>query len=217
LRRPRFTLIELLVVVGIIAILAGLLLPVLSHAKEKGRQATCVNNLHECSIAHMTYATDSDHYLPPNEYVYGPLGATPSQSWDQVLTRDADYISNPQVCYCPSLGPDRYDPGRVYGGTQRAPGNYDAFDKIPPRLDADPTHVILLVDTVRVSDLTQVWFYAHSGFGCWQRIHLRHNKTANTLMFDGHIERLGRQEFVSLQYKPPPEYRNGDWYVWDRY
>jgi len=65
LRRNGFTLIELLVVVAIIAILAAMLLPALSKAREKARQAACMNNLRQLGLAIMMYAQDYDGQLPP--------------------------------------------------------------------------------------------------------------------------------------------------------
>jgi prepilin-type N-terminal cleavage/methylation domain-containing protein len=70
-----FTLIELLVVIAIIAILAAMLLPVLSQAREKARQAVCISNIHQITIGTMLYSGDFDGY-PPCSYQ-----GSPSLSW----------------------------------------------------------------------------------------------------------------------------------------
>ena len=68
--RSGFTLIELLVVIAVIAILAGLLLPALSRAKQRGLSIACLNNLKQLQVCAQLYSVDHRGYLPPNNFVY---------------------------------------------------------------------------------------------------------------------------------------------------
>ena len=99
-----FTLIELLVVIAIIAILAAILFPVFSAARERGRMASCQGNLHQIYQALLAYAESYSDRMPdcaPIHY-YRKVGPRAKSDPRQIHSRLLKYARKERIFQCPS-------------------------------------------------------------------------------------------------------------------
>jgi len=195
-RRP-FTLIELLVVIAIIAILAAMLLPALSQAREKARQASCVGNVKQLMLAVLMYADDNRECLIPAAIPYYDHPSHSGQyEWNEIL-RD-DYLHTEDVFVCPSQkSPVGEASGSIrnlgYGWNYQEFGHYygshgTGWGTRLGEIDK-PTSVILLGDS-RDSSPDAQWYQWRYIYKRNSILPKRHSGGGIMGLVDGHVERF---------------------------
>jgi prepilin-type N-terminal cleavage/methylation domain-containing protein len=113
-RQRAFTLIELLVVIAIIAILAALLLPALSRAKDQGKATSCLSNLHQWGVEWAMYASDYKDLLPSDLNLEGNVDPNPRTTWFNALARTGP--QRIQLLTCPVAAVSNANKAILFGG-----------------------------------------------------------------------------------------------------
>ena len=177
-RRDGFTLVELLVVIAIIEVLAAILFPVLSRAREKARQAHCGSNLHQMGAAFGMYSTDYDETYPL--LVYG-------QQWVHWNVLLQPYVRSERLFICPSHA------GRQPGDQQWSYGLHlclggEALGKV-----GDPAGTILVGELPGRCACASCPSYPSPAYPEWLPVG-RHFGRAEFLFCDYHVKALRPEE-----------------------
>ena len=189
MKRKGFTLIELLVVVAIIAILAAMLLPALSKAREKARQTSCLNNVKQIGIGVYMYMQDYDEWLP--WYFYPGTGP-----WYAPI---AKYISNGKyrgsgVWTCPA---DRVEgPWPGYYVHSYAWNYYRGHSNFYPGNDGYRPVRITQFRGKESSSILMVEKDDHA-YTSAASVLPRHSNGANFLFVDGHVSWVEKSTYES--------------------
>ena len=201
MKQRAFTLIELLVVIAIIGILAALLLPALSMARDKARSARCCSNLRQIFTAMTLYADDHDDMFPVSGgTIYWVPDGTPGPiSWMQQIF---PYVKNKEIYHCPLDLRSAYS---YFNGARAAYVVGSNFASVARGRISNPSKFVLSGDTggtkvgapdfdpldADKDDYTQNCVGGPVGSGmswiAWQR----HSGGQNVLFADGHAQWYG--------------------------
>ncbi len=205
LRRCGFTLIELLVVIAIIAILAGLLLPVLSRAKESARTTDCLSRLKQLGIAMQVYSDDNKQLLPVAHEVVFWGNPTPCticntnvQAWLFTLL---PYFQNSNLVCCPSLS-KQYQHSRFsyFMGARAVWVQTQKHGSVSVPQMASPSCYILSGDAnvdTRPDDADPDDYAVDVAFGNKSPVH---NSRENILFADGHAKTCPKFDVGEMTY-----------------
>lgn len=199
----RFTLIELLVVIAIIAILAAILLPALSSAREKARDIKCKNGLKQIGLGLVMYGGNCNGYWPPIHYSWGGL------KWYDILRQQVPELKgNPltegSVFRCPVKNKDYFS-----GGINTSNYSYSYTNNLIPGNDTSsgtpfasfrtrrPSKDIIVNDGVNW--WTDSWNFNNFGSNACNAY--RHRNQGNFLFVDNHVEGMRNGEVQQRHYR----------------
>lgn len=188
IRALAFTLIELLVVMAIIAILAALLLSVISHAKASAQAVTCQNNLRQWGTATQLFAANNNDYLPKDG------------SFDGGSTNDGWYIDLPRTLGLPTYKemPWRTNPSAPLGHSiwicpsnpHRSNSNELFHYCLNKNVNGTGTGNQIRLVSIPHPSVT-VWLFDNGGIAGvaqWNNVHSNlHSHGAQFVFLDGHV------------------------------